>query len=53
MVILYAPPVYLVLLAWRQMCDLAPVLAAFALAAISLAKTGAGPRPDSVIDLRP
>lgn len=38
MVILYAPPVYLVLLVWRLTFGLAPVLAAFALAAISLAR---------------
>jgi len=37
MVILYIPPVYLLLLRWHAMYLLAPALAAFALAAISLA----------------
>jgi len=38
MVILYAPPVYVLLLRWHAMYLLAPVIVAFALAAISLAK---------------
>jgi hypothetical protein len=37
MVILYIPPVYLLLLKWHAMYLLAPALVAFALAAISLA----------------
>jgi hypothetical protein len=36
--ILYTPPVYLALLLWWPLCDLAPVLVAFALAAMSLAR---------------
>jgi len=38
MVILYIPPVYLLLLKWHAMYLLAPALVAFALAAISLAR---------------
>ena len=37
-VILYTPPVYVLLLPWKAMYILAPVLVAFALAAISLAR---------------
>lgn len=38
MVILYAPPLYVLLLEWKAMYVLAPVLVAFALSAISLAR---------------
>jgi len=40
MVILYIPPVYLLLLKWQVMYLLAPALVAFALAAMSLARKG-------------
>jgi len=42
-VILYTPPVYLLLLRWQAMSILAPVLVAFALAAISLARKAEPP----------
>ncbi|MGA7926352.1 MAG: glycosyltransferase family 87 protein [Candidatus Sulfotelmatobacter sp.] len=52
-VILYCPPVYTMLLQWNSMYILAPVLVAFALAAISLARmapAGVSARGLSAID---
>ena len=47
MVILYIPPVYLLLLRWHAMYLLAPALVAFALAAISLAREAKLPLTES------